>query len=862
MSPRPPSIPRSLVLFARFAALRLGHRLSAQLRRRKRSKGPRSATPRKLRGGGALALVVVALLLFQGINLAGMVVTRIAHWATDSTAVSLSTYRQLQDLEDSRQLDPGDLIDPAGDSERTWAELLRILGSEVAKDDEREDEFLTSARRQRRDELAQKFEERGIAGFRIERPMIIDTAFAWPADDHLLLRGLASLTLLLAFSLTFMSLGSSNQDLGRVDWNLEWFFTFPVKTSGIFLASTVEYALLNVFSWCTTFPLWIAIYFVAGLGWAGVGWAVASTLYCNVFLATLRVVLETWLRLRLTPGRLKNLQAFFSVGGIVFLYAIMYLGIGKRLPDWFGILSDAPGRIALWLPPGLPVHLVARGSPPLLVAGAMGISAAALLLLGAWLPARLVRRGLLVAGGPYQGSRKPAGSQWAFAPTSVRGKELRLLARDRNLLVQVLVVPLAIFGFQIAINPTLFQAAAEDARHGASLAFGIGSYVLMFGGLSVLSVEGNALWLLYTFPRRLEGILREKTLIWSTISMLYTLAVLAVLIRAGMILNGGAMIAFAMALAGVGIFSFIASGIGVLGTDPLEVEVRRRLRPGKVYVYMLLATMYGYGIYSPNLWPKVVLVVLTTLLAYAIWQKVHDQIPYLLDPTASPPPALDLSDGLIATLAFFVTQSVVVILFQQFDADLGMGAQLTIAYCLASLLVVVFASSSLALRGVSLFRREANERTWSLPRAIPLGALFGALGGGVGFAYLTLLDGMPVLTKYKEEASQLLSSADDLVPWIRFLALFVAPLFEEFLFRRLVFRGMRRTLPLWAAVLGSAAIFAMVHPPLAAVPVFLMGVSTALVYHWTERLSAAIACHMVYNAAVVLVVPLLTQAPG
>jgi membrane protease YdiL (CAAX protease family) len=39
-----------------------------------------------------------------------------------------------------------------------------------------------------------------------------------------------------------------------------------------------------------------------------------------------------------------------------------------------------------------------------------------------------------------------------------------------------------------------------------------------------------------------------------------------------------------------------------------------------------------------------------------------------------------------------------------------------------------------------------------------------------------------------------------------------APLFEEFLFRALVFQGMERSLRPPSAVLGSAAIFAVIHP--------------------------------------------------
>ena len=43
------------------------------------------------------------------------------------------------------------------------------------------------------------------------------------------------------------------------------------------------------------------------------------------------------------------------------------------------------------------------------------------------------------------------------------------------------------------------------------------------------------------------------------------------------------------------------------------------------------------------------------------------------------------------------------------------------------------------------------------------------------------------------------------------------------------------------AVFGSAAVFAVVHPALSALPVFTMGVLTALLMHKTGRLVAPIA---------------------
>ena len=78
-----------------------------------------------------------------------------------------------------------------------------------------------------------------------------------------------------------------------------------------------------------------------------------------------------------------------------------------------------------------------------------------------------------------------------------------------------------------------------------------------------------------------------------------------------------------------------------------------------------------------------------------------------------------------------------------------------------------------------------------------------------------------------------------------------APLFEEFLFRVLVFQGMERSLRPPFAALGSAAIFAVIHPAISVVPVFILGVAAALSFRRTRLLWTAVAAHMVYSATAV-----------
>ena len=80
-----------------------------------------------------------------------------------------------------------------------------------------------------------------------------------------------------------------------------------------------------------------------------------------------------------------------------------------------------------------------------------------------------------------------------------------------------------------------------------------------------------------------------------------------------------------------------------------------------------------------------------------------------------------------------------------------------------------------------------------------------------------------------------------------------APLCEEAFFRGMLFRLLRRRLPLWVAVLLSAMAFGLAHASptvsFALLPVFTyMGVVLAVVYAWTGSLTNSVLLHGLNNA--------------
>lgn len=90
-------------------------------------------------------------------------------------------------------------------------------------------------------------------------------------------------------------------------------------------------------------------------------------------------------------------------------------------------------------------------------------------------------------------------------------------------------------------------------------------------------------------------------------------------------------------------------------------------------------------------------------------------------------------------------------------------------------------------------------------------------------------------------------------------ALLSAPVVEEILFRRFLYRALLRNLRPLAAALASGVLFAAVHCNLVVfVPIWFLGTMLALLYWRTGRLGAPILMHMLFNffnAAITLAYP-------
>jgi ABC-2 type transport system permease protein len=642
----------------------------------------------------------------------------------------------------------------------------------------------------------------------------------------------------------------ATRELAQPDWDLEWLVTLPMRMPLLLWSRLMERAIANLIGLLTLLPAGTLMAWISGYRWTAPLLGAIGIIPLLLLAAVFRTLIDTGLRMSLAPSRLRNLQAVLSVLSILVLYLVISIGLPQPLAFVMNWARHFPAW-ACWLPPGLLVKAINAADL------ASGAKFALLLIfevaIAVWIGLAVLgfqlRNGVVAAGARETGrsaarvGASDTGTRRSLSiGTVVQRRELTLLRRDRSFLVQTLVLPVVVVFSQIVFQGRLHSSTLSGISNAtiASIAFGIAAYTLMMSAFQTLNSEGGALWLLFTVPRSLESVLREKARLWAVLALAYPLAVFIIAVVVKMHVDIELAGFAAIVLLGVPIYAAIAVALGVFGCDPLAQEVRTKLRPTYVYLYMMLAGLYTYALYASEWWQKVVVIVLSGLLSLALWQKARDELPYLLDPAASPPARVSTSDGIIAAMMFFVVQGITLAIFMAATHHISGNAIVT-AYSIAG-------ATTFGLFRLVYWR----SKTLGIPRIFAAGVTK-AVGWGVGAGlaaalagavYLYALRRMDLLQDVMRESARGLSAN----VWIPLLAVVAAPIFEEFIFRGLIFAGLRRSLDAFPAIVASAAVFAIVHPPVSMIPVFGLGLGAAWAFDRSKMLLAPMIAHGIYNA--------------
>ncbi len=169
-----------------------------------------------------------------------------------------------------------------------------------------------------------------------------------------------------------------------------------------------------------------------------------------------------------------------------------------------------------------------------------------------------------------------------------------------------------------------------------------------------------------------------------------------------------------------------------------------------------------------------------------------------------------------------------------------------------------------------LFSKPVNQQpvSWALSAALGLGFFLSsfpliALIGHGWFALLDLLQrqGLPISLESQSIVTTFLREDDPMLfALLLFMAVIMAPLSEELLFRAGIYRFCRGRLSIPWAILVTSSLFAFLHQNLLAFPsLFLVGVFLCLVYEVSGNIQTAIAFHAFFNLNSIVLLHLLPE---
>ena len=273
------------------------------------------------------------------------------------------------------------------------------------------------------------------------------------------LQGCVFETCILLVAVLLMSLAS--REFASPDWDLEWLVTMPVSLSTLLGVRILERIFVNPTGLLMLWPFLSVVAWESGHRIAAPLLGLAVALLLLLITTTTWTVLETWLRLWVSPPKRRNIQAVVSIVAVACLYLAMSAGISS---DSY-VLHWAPGLpfLDLWLPPGLAIGALTSAAPAGTGLWLLGLMMEALVLAAVSFAVlnHLLRLGVVGVAGRESGGRgtikkacrggdETQDAEMLLSP--IQARELRLLGRDRNFLVQTLVLPVVILGAQILFN--------------------------------------------------------------------------------------------------------------------------------------------------------------------------------------------------------------------------------------------------------------------------------------------------------------------------------------------------------------------------------------------------------------------------
>jgi membrane protease YdiL (CAAX protease family) len=649
----------------------------------------------------------------------------------------------------------------------------------------------------------------------------------------------------------------------------EWLFSHPVPSGAIFLSEMLSPIAANPIYWSA--PLFVGLVYSFAYG-PGLGLLAAALIGISIAMAAacLGKALEIAVILRFPPrsrGAMIGLMSWMGYASMMlfFVGAFLIPQIVTAIAKFLDLFSALPWPLLRLFLGGQADGSFSFLSGLLTCWMVAGITVASAVWFSVW-GAQQGLSGNFASADSGPSVPRKAGARFGKEP--LYRKEFLWFIRDRSAIVQTILIPLTVASVQ-AFNMRGLLSQAQGAWNylcGTGILFG--TYFLWILGPRSLSSEGTALWIALTWPRGLEGLLKAKAWLWSLISsgmVALVLGYAAFLFPANL---------WKIVLVGIGWFFFgrsMAEKTVTLVTVPSSSGETEKIPWGRKWAAQLGMLTFSIGVLTQQWHIAIMGIVYSYITAAAMWQNFRARLPYLYDPwseTLPPPPTL--MHAMIAISILVEAGAVLTGLLLVLTGRENIALAQAMSYGICAVIVSIGVSNFLSGRGVSLRdvwrwpeadsaegKAEAGSRVdRSGKRKLPLALLLGATGGLVlgllALAYLAVLHHIPASAEMLRKSQEQIARIPNFRISYAVMAIGFAPFAEEYLFRGLLFRALDREWGGWRAVAGSAAFFAIYHPPLSWLPVALLGISNALLFKKTGRLWPAVVLHMVYNAVVLV----------
>jgi len=647
----------------------------------------------------------------------------------------------------------------------------------------------------------------------------------------------------------------------------EWLFSHPVGGGAVFFAEMLSPLAANPVYW--TVPVFVAVLYGFAQGPLVGLWAAAVLgIPLAIAAACVGKALEIGAILRLparSRGAVIGILSWFGFASMIamFFASRFITPIALFFGDWVEAAARLPWpllRLFLGMAPD-GTFSFARG-----MAFCWSVSAL-LIAVSVVFCARSIRNGL---SGAFASDNLAVrhGTTGKFGSDPLFRKEYLWFLRDRSAIVQTILIPVTVAGFQLFNFRGFFEHAGDAWNYLCGVAIFFGTYFLWVLGPKSLASEGAALWIALTWPRGLESMLKAKARLWSLIA---TGLVMIILLWACWSFPQQS---WKILLVAVGWYAFsrsMAEKAVTLVTVTSESGEAQKVSSGRRWAAQLGMLTFAIGICTEQWHLAIVGVVYSWITAAAMWENLRARLPYLYDPWSEVLPAPPtLMHAMVGISVLVECASVMTALFLQFFGTASLAIAQSLGYAICAVGVSIGVAHFLLGRGVSPaqvwnWREEEGDREEAgdfvrqyiaADRDEARWLLFG-LGGGAllglfAHLYMMAIRFIPSIGGMMEASERDMHGIPGMVTAYAVMAILFAPFAEEYLFRGLLFRALDRHWGGWKAVLGAAAFFAIYHTPLAWLPVGLLGVANCLLFKKSGRLAPAILLHMAYNTVVTL----------